>query len=495
MEALVKIEELDLFKEEVAKIRKLSEGIVVSSIDDTVPMELAKTLLKQTKMALGKIEAKRKELKEDSLRTGQRIDEVARKMREDLGAIAADLQKKIDYEKLFHQQQLDKLFVARKGMIEMQQIGVEYTLGKEFTKDHGFMQLSDQEFQEFIEDSVNKKTAEARRRDAITHRILVAGELHDYMTVDIAQCTDEEFSNDLKAAHERKLQADKEKKASERARKILMYSDGLPDDKSFINDLSEEDFVIEIHKAMSIIAVFNNFREGVRVVFGNDSGVYPVEYFRKAYDFHKEFGDGKDLIKNFQLQLILKEKIKNRIEQAKAITGDFGFYEMPLQSMPESDEEFTKWITGLQRRVGSQANRRYELSKICGNDKSILNSRLWKMSPIEFDKELEEEKQIVNTLRTEKRIKQVNDLKEVVCIETSIENLRTMTDEQWDFFIQERVIEKQNMDGAGQYEKAVDYFKRLREVDIPEFTHPGLVANIKKLIGKIETYVYEKTKV
>ncbi len=494
MEALVKIEELDLFKEEVAKIRKLSEGIVVSSIDDTVPMELAKTLLKQTKMALGKIEAKRKELKEDSLRTGQRIDEVARKMREDLGAIAADLQKKIDYEKLFHQQQLDKLFVARKGMIEVQQIGIEYTLGKEFTKDHGFMQLSDQEFQEFIEDSVNKKTAEARRRDAITHRILVAGELHDYMTVDFTHCTDEEFSNDLKAAHERKLQADKEKKLSERAQKILMYSDALPEDKSFINSLSDEDFIGEMNKAMSIIAMFNHFKEGVRVIAGGDTEIYPDEYYYRAYDFHSVNGDGKKLLEELSELIKLREKVKQRRKEVNGITTNFDFYELWLEKMPTDDERYSQWVKDLRGRVGRQQNRTWAIASICDASQYAL-MKLWKLTDQDFEAIVEKEKSHANTIRTEKRIKQVNDLKEVVCIETSIENLRTMTDEQWDFFIQERVIEKQNMDGAGQYEKAVDYFKRLREVDIPEFTHPGLVANIKKLIGKIETYVYEKTKV
>lgn len=494
MEALVKIEELDLFKEEVEKIRKLSDGIVVQSIDDTIPMELAKTLLKQTKSALSKIEAKRKELKEDSLRTGQKIDDVARKMREDLTGIAADLQKKVDYEKIWREEKLAKLFDVRRLQIQVNNIGVEFTLGKEFTKDHGFMQLSDQEFDEFIEDSVNKKISETRRQEALANRMLVAGELQDYMTVDFAQCSDEEFSNDLKAAHERKLQADKEKKFAQRAQKILMYSDALPEDKSFLSDLSEENFVAEINKAISIIAVVNNFKEGVRAMFGPEAGGYPSEYFRKPYDFYQEFGDGKGLLEDMSIQIKMAKMAKDRLKKVAEITTNFDFYEVSIDKIPTDDKKYAQWVKDLQERVGKQQNRAWTITSIVEHSQ-YAETKLWKLTEDSFNAIVEKEKSHANTLRTEKRIKQVNDLKEVVRIETSIENLRTMTDEQWDSFIQERVAEKKNLENAGQYEKAVDYFNRLREVEIPEFTHPGLVANIKKLIEKIENYTYEKTKV
>lgn len=493
MEALAKVEELDLFKEEVAKIRTLSESIVVESIDDTIPMEMAKTLLKQTNMALKKIEAKRKELKEDSLRTGQKIDEIARGMRGDLEKIATNLQEKVNYEKIWKEEKLVKLFEVRNLQVRANNIGTEFTLGKEFTKDHGFMQLSDEEFSEFIEDSVNKKLAETRRQEALANRMLVAGELHDFMTVDFTQCSDEEFTNDLKAAHERKIGQDKKKKESERAQKMLMYSDALPEDKSFINSLSDEDFDSSMQKAMNIISMFNSFKEGVRVMFGPETREYPTEYFHKAYDFHREFGDGKGLLRNISIQRKLREKVEQRRREVTEITTSFDFYELYLEKMPTNDEEYPKWVKDLRERVEKQQSRIWIVTDIAEHSQ-YTETKLWKLTDQAFEDLVEKEKSYANTVRTEKRIKQIDELKETVRIETSIESLRTMTDEEWDLVIKEKLAEKRELEAAGEYGKAVDYSKRLREVEIPEFTHPSLVANIKKLIEKIEVYVYEKTK-
>ena len=102
-----------LLEQEVETWNKRNETLIIKSIDDKASIELAKTAYKHIKALRLGIEAKRKELKEDSLREGKAIDLIAKSLASLVAPLEESLAEKAKFVQLYEAEQKKKLIYQR----------------------------------------------------------------------------------------------------------------------------------------------------------------------------------------------------------------------------------------------------------------------------------------------------------------------------------------------------------------------------------------------
>ena len=124
-----------MFFEDASKIKEQAEGLVVTSIDQTDKMELAKESRLALKTIRCSVEKKRKELKDESLKKGKAIDGVANIIKKLISPIEDHLQRQENYIKIIEDERKAKLKTDREAELLKCEIDTSfYNLGEMTTE-------------------------------------------------------------------------------------------------------------------------------------------------------------------------------------------------------------------------------------------------------------------------------------------------------------------------------------------------------------------------